>query len=165
MGCRVDGVTLSKFCDGFLSLQTCVHPCISCWITFVLDFCEPEFLWSTSWDIPASWRRSQMIVYPVGISSTRITPSQSQKTVIMTLPAAGFLNFSYVHLTCRHFVWVLRFIFCVDWGGMVQDNKWQGYLDIIKKLLVPLLARHFLSSWATRRLYFIEILIFRFINI
>jgi len=40
---------------------------------------------------------SELIVSPLAIISTRITPSVSQKTVIMTFPAEGVvLNFFFL---------------------------------------------------------------------
>jgi hypothetical protein len=61
---------------------------------FQPDSCEAKLIWNTS-EFFNVWT-SELTVFPLGISSTRITPPQSQKTVMITLPADRefFLIFS-----------------------------------------------------------------------
>jgi hypothetical protein len=82
-GCRVDGVILSnQICDGFPGLKTCVWPGIftlkqDCCLILVRPICLKHFLSSVS----VLMQASDLIISPLYITFTRITPSQFQKTV------------------------------------------------------------------------------------
>jgi hypothetical protein len=85
-------VTLSKFCDCFLCSQTCV----------VVRCFEGGLLWGRSLLKPFCkvlrvWvYRSELMVWPCGMLSTKITPSASQKPVAMTFPSEGIaLNYFF----------------------------------------------------------------------
>jgi hypothetical protein len=84
----------SELCDCVLCFQTCGRA-VSCWRRISATFLWGQTLLKRFCKFLRVWmNRSELMVWPHGIMSTKITPPASQKTVAMTFPAEGAtLNF------------------------------------------------------------------------